>query len=73
MKVDKEAVAALAITVAVGIGIVVAANVGDELQELRLQVADCQEDENWDVVDYRTPGATEDIHGVTRMCVHVDE
>jgi hypothetical protein len=32
----------------------------------------CQEDENWDTVDYRTPGAVDDIHGVTRMCVAAD-
>ena len=37
----------------------------------------CHEDEDWLVVDYRTPGATEDVgsnadddYGVTRLCVH---
>ncbi len=37
----------------------------------------CTEDEDWLIVDYRTPGATEDIgsntdddYGVTRLCVH---
>ena len=33
----------------------------------------CHEDENWLVVDYRTPGALEDASGVSRLCVHYDE
>ncbi len=37
----------------------------------------CHEDENWNVVDYRTDGATEDVgsnpddeYGTTRLCMH---
>ncbi len=33
----------------------------------------CHEDENWNVIDYRTPGALEDASGVSRLCVHYDE
>lgn len=33
----------------------------------------CREDEAWVAVDYRTEGAIEDIHGVSRMCVSMDE
>ena len=33
---------------------------------------DCQEDEAWTAVDYRSPPpAMEDMHGVTRMCISV--
>ncbi len=33
----------------------------------------CHEDENWNVIDYRTIGALEDASGVSRLCVHYDE
>lgn len=36
-------------------------------------VPDCAEDENWDAVDYQDPRGQEDINGVTRACVHIDE
>ena len=32
----------------------------------------CHEDENWQVVDYRTIGAIEDASGVSRICVHYE-
>ena len=34
---------------------------------------DCQEDEAWVAVDYRSPPpAQQDMHDVTRMCISVD-
>ena len=34
---------------------------------------DCQEDEAWVAVDYRSPPpAMQDMHDVTRMCISVD-
>ena len=33
----------------------------------------CTEDEAWIAVDYQTPGAFEDSHGVTRACVNIEE
>lgn len=33
----------------------------------------CVEDEAWIAVDYQTPGAFVDSHGVTRACVNVEE
>lgn len=36
-------------------------------------IPDCEEDENWDAVDFQDPRGEEDIHGVTRACVHIDE
>jgi len=33
----------------------------------------CHEDEAYTPVDYLTPGALEDVHGVTRVCVNLDE
>ena len=33
----------------------------------------CHEDEAWVAVDHTTPGAIEDVHGVSRMCVNVSE
>jgi hypothetical protein len=33
----------------------------------------CQEDEDYTAVHYETPGAVDDIHGVTRMCRPVDD
>ena len=33
----------------------------------------CHEDQAWTAVDYRDPLGVEDIHGVTRRCVNVDE
>lgn len=37
-----------------------------------VEYPDCQEDEDWATVHYETPGAVEDHHGVTRMCVPRD-
>ena len=35
--------------------------------------ADCQEDEAWIAVDYRSLDGVEDSHGVTRACRSVDQ
>ncbi len=34
---------------------------------------DCQEDEAWAAVHFDTAGAVEDMHGVSRKCVPVDD
>lgn len=40
----------------------------------RTHAADaCHEDEVWAPVHYETPGAIEDVHGVSRMCINVEQ
>ena len=33
---------------------------------------DCEEDENWVIVDHQDPRGEEDQNGVTRACLHVE-
>jgi hypothetical protein len=69
----KEAIASALIVAGLVGGGWAMADMGDELQELRLSVPNCQEDENWAAVHHMTPGAVEDINGVSRMCVHYED
>ena len=41
--------------------------------QVELDVPSCQEDEDWMVVAYDDPRGSEDQHGVSRACIHIEE